>query len=159
MNIFYQINSIENENVSTLIPKNNAENALHHIFWLYTCTLFYRCKQSSPFMRKQFVQMLALVIILISVASCSSSRNTSSSRYPTGTRTSKSQRTSDSFPGIIFPGSRTSTEGMPPGQAKKVNGDQSARAYAPGQQKKNKGVGKGNGNGNKGGKKKKGKKH
>ncbi len=107
--------------------------------------------------------MLVLLVFLVSVASCSSSKNSSSSRYPSGTRTSKSQRTSDSFPGIIFPGStRTATtKGMPPGQAKKVYGDQSARAYAPGQQKKGPkgGNGKGNGNGHKGGKKKKGKKH
>ncbi|GAO43206.1 hypothetical protein [Flavihumibacter petaseus] len=27
-------------------------------------------------------------------------------------------------------------KGLPPGQAKKVNGDKSAKAYAPGQQKK-----------------------
>ncbi|RNI29033.1 hypothetical protein [Rufibacter latericius] len=111
-------------------------------------------------MKRQIVQLVVLVLFLISAAACSSSKNTSSSRYPTGTRTSKSQRTSDSFPGIHFPDGRTnsSTRGLPPGQAKKVNGDQSARAYAPGQQKKH-GKGHGNGNGHYGGKKKKGKKH
>ncbi|WP_246850217.1 MULTISPECIES: hypothetical protein [Rufibacter] len=107
-------------------------------------------------MKRQIVQFFLLVFVLATVASCSSSKNTSSSRYPSGTRTSKSQRTSDSFPGVIFGESRTSTRGLPPGQAKKVNGDQSARDYAPGQQKKG---GKGHGHGHKGGKKKKGKKH
>ncbi|GAB2539089.1 hypothetical protein [Rufibacter soli] len=85
-------------------------------------------------MKKQLVHLLALAFVLITAASCSSSKNTSSSRYPSGTGT-RSQRTSD-IPGILFPGSRTSTQGMPPGQAKKVYGDQSAKAYAPGQQKK-----------------------
>ena len=32
----------------------------------------------------------------------------------------------------------TGNEKLPPGQAKKINGDQSAKAYAPGQQKNNK---------------------
>ncbi len=100
--------------------------------------------------------------MVVGVASCSSSKNTSTSRYPNGTRTSKSQRTSDGYPGILFPDGRrttTSTRGLPPGQAKKVYGDQSARAYAPGQQKKvSKGHGNGNGKGHHGGKKKKGKK-
>ncbi len=34
---------------------------------------------------------------------------------------------------------------LPPGQAKKVHGDQSAREYAPGQQNKNKNKNKSNG--------------
>lgn len=42
---------------------------------------------------------------------------------------------------------------VPPGQAKKVNGDQSAKKYAPGQQKKS---GPSNGNGNSQGQNKQG---
>jgi hypothetical protein len=37
---------------------------------------------------------------------------------------------------IYYPKSRQATHRLPPGQAKKVNGDKSAKAYAPGQQKK-----------------------
>ncbi|WP_181305612.1 hypothetical protein [Rufibacter sp. XAAS-G3-1] len=102
-------------------------------------------------MKKQLVPFLVLVVFLVSAVGCSSSRDTGSSRYPSGPKASKSQKTS--FPGIYFPGDRsTSPRGLPPGQAKKVNGDQSARAYAPGQQKKNN-------HGNSNGKGKKGKKH
>jgi len=105
-------------------------------------------------MKKQLIPLLGLVLLLVSAVGCTSTRDTSSSRYPSGTRTSKSQGTS--FPGIYFPGARTSTQGLPPGQAKKVNGDQSARAYAPGQQKKSNNE---KGNGNAKGKSKKAKKH
>jgi hypothetical protein len=38
----------------------------------------------------------------------------------------------------------TQRDPLPPGQAKKVNGDQSAREYAPGQQNKNKNKNKSN---------------
>jgi hypothetical protein len=44
---------------------------------------------------------------------------------------------------------RTVGKGMPPGQAKKVYGHQSAKAFAPGQQKKNSGVINTQGNGKK----------
>jgi hypothetical protein len=37
---------------------------------------------------------------------------------------------------VIVNNHRTATHRLPPGQAKKINGDKSARAYAPGQQKK-----------------------
>jgi hypothetical protein len=37
----------------------------------------------------------------------------------------------------------TGSSQLPPGQAKKVDGEQSAKAYAPGQQKKNKNKPKG----------------
>jgi uncharacterized lipoprotein len=99
-------------------------------------------------MKRQIVQLLAMALLVISVASCSSSRNTG--RY-TDSRSSKSQR----MPGILYPDARSSSnKGLPPGQAKKITGAKSAKAYAPGQQKKYS-----NGNGNGKGHGKKGKKH
>lgn len=38
--------------------------------------------------------------------------------------------------GIFHSKPRQSTHRLPPGQAKKINGDKSAKKYAPGQQKK-----------------------
>ncbi|QHL86761.1 hypothetical protein GU926_04630 [Nibribacter ruber] len=102
----------------------------------------------------------ALTLALTTVA-CSSSRKTGSvtSRFPGGVKREGSDRSTrypDGYP-LPIPGTSTSrsTKGMPPGQAKKVYGDKSAKAYAPGQQKK-KGHGKGNGKGKGKGK---GKKH
>lgn len=51
----------------------------------------------------------------------------------------RSSKTKDS--GVVITGkrpatTRSSTEHLPPGHAKKLNGDKSAKAYAPGQQKK-----------------------
>ncbi|MBA9077753.1 hypothetical protein FHS90_002472 [Rufibacter quisquiliarum] len=88
-------------------------------------------------MKKQFyVQAVVLILFLVSTVGCSSSRNTSSSRTPSSTRTSKSQHPGVRTTGIYLPGSEPSTAGMPPGQAKKVVGAQSAKEFAPGQQKK-----------------------
>ncbi|OQP61358.1 hypothetical protein A3860_06515 [Niastella vici] len=38
---------------------------------------------------------------------------------------------------VIVNNHRTATHRLPPGQAKKLTGEKSARAYAPGQQKRN----------------------
>ena len=52
-------------------------------------------------------------------------------------RSSKTNNGSVSLPGKRPVATTTSNTGhLPPGHAKKLNGDQSARAYAPGQQKK-----------------------
>ncbi|MNE32170.1 hypothetical protein D3C80_1257680 [compost metagenome] len=56
------------------------------------------------------VVVLVLLFLVLSVVSCSTHVHTHS--HP------------------------TSGKKIPPGQAKKMNGDQSAKAYAPGQQKK-----------------------
>ncbi|MGV3541046.1 MAG: hypothetical protein ACO1OQ_14620 [Rufibacter sp.] len=88
-------------------------------------------------MRIQIFTLLATAIVLVSMASgCSSSNTPSSSRNPSSTRTSKSQYPGGSLPGIVLPGSQATTNGLPPGQAKKLAGEQSAKAFAPGQQKK-----------------------
>lgn len=55
------------------------------------------------------VVILVLLFLLLSVISCSTHTHTHTT---------------------------TTTKKVPPGQAKKMNGDKSAKAYAPGQQKK-----------------------
>ncbi len=65
--------------------------------------------QTSKF-TKIAVIVLVLVFLVLSVISCSTHTHTH-------THT-------------------TSGKKIPPGQAKKINGDKSAKAYAPGQQKK-----------------------
>ncbi|WP_207514475.1 hypothetical protein [Longitalea luteola] len=65
---------------------------------------------------KVFVLVLA---VLVASSSCRSKRAT----VKTPTK-------------VYYPNTRHSTHRLPPGQAKKVNGDKSAKAYAPGQQKK-----------------------
>lgn len=65
--------------------------------------------QTSKF-TKIAVIVLVLVFLVLSVISCSTHTHTT-------TQT-------------------TSGKKIPPGQAKKMNGDKSAKAYAPGQQKK-----------------------
>ncbi|WP_426485717.1 hypothetical protein [Flavobacterium sp. 2] len=54
---------------------------------------------------------LVLLFLVLSVISCSTHVHTGPGPAPTGKK-------------------------VPPGQAKKMNGDKSAKAYAPGQQKK-----------------------
>jgi len=60
--------------------------------------------------------VFVLLFIMLVLAGCRSNRNVSVIRYP-------AQRT---------------VKHLPPGQAKKVYGHQSAKAFAPGQQKKQK---------------------
>jgi hypothetical protein len=57
------------------------------------------------------VIVLVLLFLVLSVISCSTHVHTGPGPAPTGKK-------------------------VPPGQAKKMNGDKSAKAYAPGQQKK-----------------------
>jgi hypothetical protein len=110
---------------------------------------------------RSITRLTFFLALLVASVACSSSRKTGSvtSRFPGGVKREGSDRSSrypDGFP-IPLPGSSTSsTKGMPPGQAKKVYGDKSAKAYAPGQQKKKH---NGQGNGKHKGKGKKGKKH
>lgn len=63
--------------------------------------------QTSKF-TKIAVILLVLIFLILSVVSCSTHTHTTTS----------------------------TTKSVPPGQAKKMNGDKSAKAYAPGQQKK-----------------------
>ncbi|MBJ2125837.1 hypothetical protein [Flavobacterium sp. IB48] len=57
------------------------------------------------------VVALVLLFLVLSVISCSTHTHTQTTPAPSGKK-------------------------IPPGQAKKMNGDKSAKAYAPGQQKK-----------------------
>jgi len=64
------------------------------------------------------------ILVIVLLASCSASK--------TAKKTSPYPATS------ARKASATNTEAMPPGQAKKVYGHQSAKAFAPGQRKKSK---------------------
>ena len=77
----------------------------------------------------KFLQTLSLLLILIIVISCRSSRYSTGGQYPRNT-SPQTETTTNTY-------SVQSTGGnLPPGQAKKIYGDQSAKAYAPGQRKK-----------------------
>lgn len=68
---------------------------------------------------------ILVIILTLSVLSCRSSKSKDSGTV-----------ISDKRPVSTSTSSNASTRHLPPGQAKKLNGDQSAKAYAPGQQKK-----------------------
>ena len=67
------------------------------------------------------LQVFIVAALAISVVSCRSSKSKDGSVVIAGKRPSSTQ---------------SSAKRLPPGQAKKLNGDKSAKAYAPGQQKK-----------------------
>ena len=75
------------------------------------------------------LQAFSLLLILIIAVSCRSSRSTSGRQYPRNP-TPQTETPTKAYPIIV---NRTS---LPPGQAKKVYGSQSAKPYAPGQRKK-----------------------
>src|SRR6188472_3325712 len=77
----------------------------------------------------KFLQTLCLLLILIIVISCRSSRYSTSGQYPVNS--SPSTQTSTNTYSVQSNGGN-----IPPGQAKKIYGDQSAKSYAPGQRKK-----------------------
>src|SRR6187399_3472052 len=77
----------------------------------------------------KFLQILSLLLIFIIVISCRSSRYSSGRQYPTNP--SPQAETSTNTYSVQSNGGN-----LPPGQAKKIYGDQSAKAYAPGQRKK-----------------------
>jgi hypothetical protein len=68
---------------------------------------------------------ILLIVLTLSVLSCRSSKAKDSSTVISGKR-----------PISTSTSSNAATHRLPPGQAKKLNGDKSAKAYAPGQQKK-----------------------
>ena len=88
----------------------------------------------------KILQALSLLLILIMAVSCRSNRSTTGRQYPrtpqtetptkTYPRTTQSETPTKTYPVIV-----NGTD-LPPGQAKKVYGGQSAKPYAPGQRKK-----------------------
>ena len=75
-----------------------------------------------------FLKALSLLLILVIAVSCRNSRSTTGRQYPRSTPTETPTKT---YPPVYAEGGN-----LPPGQAKKVYGGQSAKAYAPGQRKK-----------------------
>jgi hypothetical protein len=73
------------------------------------------------------LKALSLLLILVIAVSCRNSRSTTGRQYPRNPSTETPTQTS---PVYVDGGN------LPPGQAKKVYGGQSAKAYAPGQRKK-----------------------
>lgn len=81
-----------------------------------------------------FIQAVILMLLIAFAASCGTSRSTPEypdrrdypdNRYPNERK----------YPGR-YPGNESSSHRLPPGQAKKVYGQKSAKVYAPGQRKK-----------------------
>jgi hypothetical protein len=73
------------------------------------------------------LKAVSLLLILVIAVSCRSSRSTTGRQYPRNPPTETPTKT---YPVYVDGGN------LPPGQAKKVYGSQSAKAYAPGQRKK-----------------------
>ena len=76
----------------------------------------------------KILQTASLFSILIIAVSCRSSRPVYEGRYP--------PREYPSYPPPPPPVYYPNPQNLPPGQAKKVYGDRSAKSYAPGQRKK-----------------------
>jgi hypothetical protein len=70
---------------------------------------------------------ISLLLILVIAVSCRNSRSTTGRQYPRSSPTETPTNTSTVYVDRV---------NLPPGQAKKVYGGQSAKAYAPGQRKK-----------------------
>src|SRR6188472_2947385 len=77
----------------------------------------------------KFIQAVSLLLILVIAISCRSSRYSTSREYPTNP-------TPPAEPSTNIYVVQGNDGNLPPGQAKKIYGDQSAKAYAPGQRKK-----------------------
>jgi len=77
----------------------------------------------------KFIQTLSLLLILVIAVSCRSNRSTTGRQYPRNS-TPPTETATKTYPVVIDGGN------LPPGQAKKIYGGQSAKAYAPGQRKK-----------------------
>ena len=73
------------------------------------------------------LKVVSLLLILVIAVSCRSNRSTTGKQYPRNPSTETPTQTSPVY---------TDGGNLPPGQAKKVYGGQSAKAYAPGQRKK-----------------------
>jgi hypothetical protein len=74
------------------------------------------------------LQAICLLLILVISVGCRNSRSTTGKQYP---RSGPPTETATKTETVYVDGAN-----LPPGQAKKVYGDKSAKAYAPGQQKK-----------------------
>ena len=74
---------------------------------------------------------VSLLLILIIAVSCRSNRSTSGRQYPRNSTPPTETSTSTNIYSV-----QTNGGNLPPGQAKKIYGGQSAKAYAPGQRKK-----------------------
>lgn len=76
------------------------------------------------------LKAVSLLLILVIAISCRSNRSTTGRQYPRNTPTEAPTKTYPVVPVVVNGGN------LPPGQAKKVYGGQSAKPYAPGQRKK-----------------------
>ena len=77
----------------------------------------------------KFLQTLSFLLILIIAISCRSSRYSTGGQYPRNP-SPQIETSTNTYP------VQSNGGNLPPGQAKKKYGDQSAKAYAPGQRKK-----------------------
>ena len=75
------------------------------------------------------LQAVSLLLILVVAVSCRSSRSTTGRQYPRNPGY-PTQTPTKTYPVYVDGGN------LPPGQAKKIYGGQSAKVYAPGQRKK-----------------------
>jgi len=75
------------------------------------------------------LKVVSLLLILVITVSCRSSRSTTGRQYPRNTTPPTETPTKTET--VYVDGGN-----LPPGQAKKIYGSQSAKAYAPGQRKK-----------------------
>jgi hypothetical protein len=86
-----------------------------------------------------FTSAFGVLVIILIAASCSSSKS-SSKKYPyPGSPYPQQPAPGEKAPtdkGPIEKSSSPSTTGLPPGQAKKIYGEKSAKVFAPGQRKK-----------------------
>ena len=74
------------------------------------------------------LKAVSLLLILVIAVSCRSNRSTTGRQYPRNPSTETPTKTSTT---VYVDGGN-----LPPGQAKKIYGSKSAKAYAPGQRKK-----------------------
>ncbi len=88
----------------------------------------------------RILQTVIVIVIIVFATSCRTSRSGSDQRYPrTGYPYPDSRRYPDypQYPNENYPVyNDPNPRNLPPGQAKKIYGGQSARPYAPGQRKK-----------------------
>lgn len=77
----------------------------------------------------RILKAFSLLLIFVIAVSCRNSRSITGRQYP-GNPTSPTETRTKSYPVYADGGN------LPPGQAKKIYGSQSAKAYAPGQRKK-----------------------
>ena len=78
----------------------------------------------------KILQTVILFSILIIAVSCRSSKPTTGRQYP------RSSPPPSEYPTKTYPAVYENPGSLPPGQAKKIYGSQSAKPYAPGQRKK-----------------------